>query len=255
MDSRPHTKPAPPAASVPSAEPHGYLHESRRPLNSLLLILLPLIVYQAFALKYGTHLLAPQHLAKFLGYFGATAPLLPPALIAVVLLVQHFAHRRSWEFQPLVLLGMLIESVAWVLPVLALNHFTRMPMQAGSAATQSAGPSQFLRQALQGLGAGIYEEFIFRLVLAGVIIFLLADILEFRREVAAVVAIFIQAALFSLYHLQRPELTGHAPFPWGPFVFRTFAGAYLGGLYVLRGYGITVGAHAMWNLYVAWINT
>jgi hypothetical protein len=167
-----------------------------------------------------------------------------------VLLAQHFLERCKWTFQPAVMLGMLAESFAWVLPMLALSHFTSQPM----AATAPAAPSQFVRQALQGLGAGIYEEFLFRLVLAGMILFILADLLEFRRDVSAIVAIFAQAALFSLYHLSHAQVTGAAPFPWSPFVFRMLAGAYLGGLYVLRGYGITVGTHAVWNFYVAWIN-
>jgi hypothetical protein len=230
----------------------GYIRQARRPLNCLLFIILPLALYQAFALKYGTQLLAPQDLAKLMAYFGAgaSAALLPPALIVVVLLAQHFFERRAWVFQPTVLLGMLAESAAWVLPMLALSYFTRQPM----TATTSAAPSQFARQALQGLGAGIYEEFIFRLMLAGLILFVLAGLLEFRRDASAVVAIFAQAALFSLYHLSHAQVTGEAAFPWSPFVFRMLAGAYLGALFILRGYGITVGTHAVWNLYVAWIS-
>jgi len=230
-----------------ASDPRGYVYESRRPLNSLLLIILPLAAYQFFALRYGSKLLAPRDMARFLRYFGATAALLGPALIVVVLLVQHFVQRRRWTFQPGVLLGMLAESVVWVLPLVAMFHFTRTPMQA----TSSAAPGTFVSDCIQGIGAGIYEEFIFRLALAGLLLFIFADLLEFRRDVSAVVAIFIQATLFSLYHFSHEELTGAAPFPWSPFIFRMLAGAYLGGLYVLRGYGITVGAHAAWNLYVA----
>lgn len=249
-------RPAPSQASIPAGEPHGYVYESRRPLNSLLFILVPLAAYQVFALMYGTRLLAPRDLARVLEYFGATATLLPAALIVTVLLVQHFVHRKRWSFQPVVLLGMLAESVVWVLPMLAMSHFIRVPMTAQTApAAGSAAPSRFVREALQGLGAGIYEEFIFRLAIAGLILFVLADVLEFKREFAALAAIVIQALLFSAYHFTQAELTGQAPFPWGPFIFRMVAGVYLGGLYVLRGYGITVGAHAAWNAYVAWVST
>jgi len=231
----------------------GYIRQAQRPLNCLMFIILPLALYQTFALRYGTQLLAPIDLARLLAYFGAgaSAALLPPALIVVVLLVQHLFQSSKWTFQPSVLLGMLGESFAWVPPMLALSHFTSQPM---TATTSAAAPSQFARQALQGLGAGIYEEFLFRLVLAGLIVFVLADLLEFRRDISAVVAIFAQAVLFSLYHLSHAEVTGAAAFPWSLFVFRMLAGAYLGALYILRGYGITVGTHAVWNLYVAWIS-
>ncbi len=231
---------------------YGYIRQAQRPLNCLMFIILPLALYQTFALRYGTQLLAPRDLARLLAYFGAgaSAALLPPALIVVVLLVQHFIERSKWTFHPAVLLGMLGESFAWVLPMLALSHFTSQPM----AATTGAAPGQFARQALQGLGAGIYEEFIFRLVLAGLILFVLAGLLEFRKDASAVVAIFAQAVLFSLYHLSHAQVTGAAAFPWSLFVFRMLAGAYLGALFILRGYGIAVGTHAVWNLYVAWGN-
>ncbi len=228
----------------------GYIRHAQRPLNCLLFILVPLTLYQAFALRYGTRLLAPQDLGRLLAYFGATDTLLPPALIVAVLLIQHTLHRYKWTIHPGVLLGMLAESFVWVLPMLALSHFTSDSM----AATTRAAPTRFTQQVLQGLGAGIYEEFIFRLVLIGLILLVMVEVLEFRKDVSAVIAIFAQAILFSLYHLSHAQVTGAVPFPWSPFVFRMFAGAYLGGLYVLRGYGITVGTHAVWNLYVAWVS-
>jgi len=228
----------------------GYIRQAQRPLNCLLFILAPLVLYQSFAMRYGTQLLAPRDLGRLLAYFGATDWVLPPALIVAVLLIQHALHRYKWTFQPSALLGMLAESFVWVLPMLALSHFTSNSM----AATTRAAPSDFSRQVLQGLGAGIYEEFIFRLVLIGLILLVLVEVLEFRKDASAVVAIFAQAVLFSLYHLSHAQVTGTAPFPWSPFVFRMFAGAYLGGLYVLRGYGVTVGTHAVWNIYVAWVS-
>ena len=228
----------------------GYIQQAQRPLNCLLFILAPLVLYQGFAVRYGTQLLAPRDLGRLLAYSGATDRWLPPALIVAVLLIQHTLHRYKWTIQPAVLLGMLAESFAWVLPMLVLSHFTSTPM----TVTTREAPSPFTQQVLQGLGAGIYEEFIFRLVLIGLILLVLAEVLEFRKDVSAVIAVFAQAILFSLYHLSHAQVTGVTDFPWSPFAFRMFAGAYLGGLYVLRGYGITVGTHAVWNLYVAWVS-
>ena len=81
----------------------GYIRQAQRPLNCLLFIILPLALYQAFALRYGTQLLAPRDLARLLAYFGASAALLAPALIVGVLLAQHFLERCKWTFQPAVL--------------------------------------------------------------------------------------------------------------------------------------------------------
>ncbi|MBL7220750.1 MAG: CPBP family intramembrane metalloprotease, partial [Phycisphaerae bacterium] len=34
------------------------------------------------------------------------------------------------------------------------------------------------------------------------------------------------------------------------FTFRIVAGLYLGVLFILRGFGVAVGTHVMWNIYV-----
>lgn len=61
--------------------------------------------------------------------------------------------------------------------------------------------------------------------------------------------------LFSLYHLTGQQLSGKVAFPWAAFIFRMLAGVYLGGLYVCRGFGIAVGTHAVWNLWVAMLKS
>ena len=229
----------------------GYVRLTQRPLNCLAFILVPLIVYQAYTLRYGTELLAPRDVARLLRYFGATAGVLPPLLIVVVLLLQHLTHRHPWRIQPTVLGGMLIESVLWVVPLFSLNYFTSRLLAAGA----STRPTAWLQQVLQAVGAGIYEEFLFRLVFISLVLLIFVDVLELRRDVAAVSAVVLGAVLFSLYHFSHAQLTGQTAFAWGHFTFRTLAGVYLGGLYVCRGFGIAVGTHAFWNVCVAWVNS
>jgi len=92
-------------------------------------------------------------------------------------------------------------------------------------------------------------------VLVGLLVLLLMHVIGLRKTSSAVTAIAIGAVLFSLYHLSGEQLAGQAPLPWGDLVFRTLAGVYLGGVYVCRGFGISVGTHAAWNLLVAFINS
>lgn len=227
----------------------GYIRLTQRPLNSLAFILVPLLIYQAYALAYGTQLLAPRDLGRLLRYFGATAGFLPPLLILVVLLAQHILSRYPWRVHPVALGGMVAESLFWVLPVLGLSYFTS-PFLAAAPAI-----SPFARAAVQGLGAAIYEEFIFRLAFIGLLLVLLMHVLELRKERSAVLAIVVTGALFSLYHLTGQQLSGKVAFPWAAFIFRMLAGVYLGGLYVCRGFGIAVGTHAVWNLWVAMLKS
>jgi len=227
----------------------GYVRLTQRPLHSLLFILIPLVVYHIYALRHDTELLAPRDVGRLLRYFGATAGVLPPLLILVVLALQHVIHRHPWKVEPIALAGMLIESAVWVLPLFALSHFTGRFLSAGTATR----PASAVRQVLQALGAGIYEEFIFRLVFLSLMLLILVDLLSLRKELAAVAAILLGAMLFSLYHLSRDQLSGVAAFPWGGAIFRALAGAYLGGLYVCRGFGIAAGTHAFWNIWVAFL--
>ena len=99
------------------------------------------------------------------------------------------------------------------------------------------------------VGAGIYEEFLFRLWLICLSLLVFVDLLKLRREAVASVAVVLGGALFSLYHFSGEQMAWEV-FPWGLFVFRAMAGWYLGALFCLRGFGITVGAHALFNVFV-----
>ena len=60
--------------------------------------------------------------------------------------------------------------------------------------------------------------------------------------------IITSAVLFSAYHYLGAE--GALPFNMSVFLFRTMAGIYFAGVYVFRGFGIVVGAHAIYDLIV-----
>jgi hypothetical protein len=236
-----------------------YVRLTLRPLNSLALIIVPLLVYHFCSARYGTSLLAPRHLGMVLGYFGASAAFLPPLLVAAVLLGQQAFSRFPWRIQLVALGGMVLESFAWTLPLMGLFYITsRLKLAAeGAASVEEATtlPSAFAQSCLQALGAGIYEEFMFRLVLVGLMIAALVHVLQMRRELADVLAILAGAVLFSLYHFSTEQFAQGDGFPWGQFVFRALAGGYLGGLYVGRGFGIVVGTHTVWNIWVAYLRS
>jgi len=44
------------------------------------------------------------------------------------------------------------------------------------------------------------------------------------------------------------------PFNWAEFVFRTLAGVYFAVLFAVRGFGITAGTHALYDIMAAVIN-
>ena len=62
--------------------------------------------------------------------------------------------------------------------------------------------------------------------------------------------VVLSAVSFSLYHYQLPWLfcSGSEQFEWQSFVFRALAGIYFGMIFMWRGFGLTAGAHASYDI-------
>ena len=221
---------------------NSYWLETLKPLHCLLFVL-PLLVFFHLGTQQ-TGLLAEHWLKKILSPFGGTAVCLPPLAIVSVLLGQHLFKRDRWEIHPRVLGGMCVESVLWIIPLIAVSHITALIFLA--ATTQ---PSS-LDSIRVGIGAGIYEEFIFHLLAIGLIMAIFIDGMSAPKVPTAILAVVATAILFSLSHLNVPPFYASEPFSTHAFVSRIAAGSYLGAIFILRGFGVAVGAHVMWNIYV-----
>ncbi|MBR57195.1 MAG: hypothetical protein CMH54_03960 [Myxococcales bacterium] len=98
-------------------------------------------------------------------------------------------------------------------------------------------------------GAGVYEELIFRmLMIAG----LLAWLESGGRKAPFIhtsIALIISSVVFSLAHYLGPE-----SFQLYTFLYRTFAGLLLGGIFLVRGLAVAVYTHVMYNLWAFLLN-
>ena len=235
-------------------DPNSYANLTHRPINNLVFVLPALIFFQAGTMMYGSNLLAPRDLGKLLRFFGGTASYLPALLIVTVLVVQHIVRRDRWRAQYWVVACMLGEAVGWTLPLLALSQLTAKAFPSAVAQVLQATDqtSAVMPQVLLAVGAGLYEEFIFRLALVSVALLLFVDIFELPRNAVALAAVAVSAILFSIYHLSVAQLTDWSHFPAFALTFRMLAGVYLGGLYLLRGFAVAVGTHTLWNLLVVY---
>ncbi|MBI5725814.1 MAG: CPBP family intramembrane metalloprotease [Planctomycetes bacterium] len=222
--------------------PDGYYWQTQRPLNGLIFLLPAMAFFHICAFVWGSGLLAPAFIAWSMNLWGPASGLLPAMVVVTVLLFQQSAHRFGWSVSPLALAGMLAESVLWCVPLAAMGCLTGW---ATNAAAQPDGVSGLTGQLAQACGAGIYEEFIFRLVVISLILFFMVDLLKLPHGRSAVVAIVLSALAFSACHF----LVGAAAFYWPRFIFLSTAGLLWGGLYVLRGFGIAAGAHIAWDVY------
>jgi CAAX prenyl protease-like protein len=142
--------------------------------------------------------------------------------------------------------AMLFGGVAATLTVLLLPRLALAgPFWAGLA----PGPElSSASQLMISLGAGIYEELLFRVVLVSVLIWLATTLFHWRRSSASVFAVLVAALIFSAFHYVGPY---GDRLDLRSFVFRAVAGVLFSGLYVLRGFGITAWTHALYDVLLA----
>jgi membrane protease YdiL (CAAX protease family) len=98
------------------------------------------------------------------------------------------------------------------------------------------------------IGAGIYEELLFRMVAIALVHFVVVDLLRFSHRAGAISAILISAFAFTSYHGVLDG--GEAGVQWASAVFFFLSGLYFAGLFVVRGFGIAVGVHAAYDILV-----
>lgn len=96
------------------------------------------------------------------------------------------------------------------------------------------------------IGAGVYEELVFRVLLVGGLYLLLRRIVT-RPAVGYLVAAVLGAAIFSFVHYLGPF--GDV-FTLASFAFRFFFGLALNGLFLWRGFGVAAWTHALYDVMV-----
>jgi hypothetical protein len=235
------------AASDP-APVDRYLASSRRPL-AILAFLLPLILaYEAglaVVLRTTDGVLtnkAHEALLNFFDVFGIAASgglYFGGAVIVVVLLVWHVLNREPWRVDPAVPGLMALESLVQAIPLILLGLFmaNRRPLTgAADLAELDLGA-----QLAISVGAGLYEELLFRMLLIALIHTLLVDLAGMLHDLGTCIAVGVSAALFAWYH--RPDEIAAV-------VFYVLAGLYFGAVFFWRGFGIVAGAHTCYDVVV-----
>jgi hypothetical protein len=232
----------------------SYLRSTRHPWPSLLFVLPLVIAYEAgVAVLGGPH---PESLRNGadnwlrvgLTRVGISWVWLPPAVLLALMAVWTWKRRGERPNEVLaVLSGMVLESVAYAIGLWGVSRALGPVLEEFGIelATGSAEPA--VGQVITYLGAGIYEEALFRLVLFSCLLQLLR-LVDVNRIVAVALAASASALLFSAAHHIGPY---GQPYSNYLFLFRLIAGLYFAVLFQVRGFGIAVGAHACYNLMVS----
>jgi hypothetical protein len=219
-----------------------YAEESRSLGNSALLTAPVVLAYEVGLLLLGDR--AVRNAADALIDQGLTA-LGRPAALAINLLVLAavvvYALRKApRKVTPLgLLLPVLLESALYAcLLAPALSIIGRRMM----AAPASQG---FLEGLVLSLGAGFYEELVFRLAAVGGVLTLLERVFRVTSGWVTLAVLVGSALLFSWFHHAGP---GGEPFTTRVFVMRSVAGILLGGVFIVRGFGVACYTHLIYDV-------
>jgi membrane protease YdiL (CAAX protease family) len=226
----------------------GYWTESRRPLASLVFLVPLLVLYESGVLLFGVQNGADVFMRRVLDLLGFGQHFLLPILTVGLLLAWNHVQHQPWRLSGGIVSAMAAESiflavVLWLISVMQNILFAvlsnPLPLSIGGN----------LKQAIGYLGAGIYEELLFRLVLLS----LTAWVFRRARMKAArsmLTAAILTSLAFSVAHHVGPY---GEPFRWFAFTFRFLAGMFFSVVFTYRGFGIAAGSHAAYDILVGFL--
>jgi xanthosine utilization system XapX-like protein len=219
-------------------------------LQSLYFLLPLLAVYEigALTLLSDQQLTATRLLGQFFSLFGVTGVHLPGIAVVGALLGMHVARKKDpWTPELKLYPVMWSESLVLALPLFVLmTVLLREPAPAASLA--QVDWSLWRRDMVIGIGAGIYEELLFRLVAIAAIHAITKDLLSLPEEACMILSVVISSLGFALIHFTFAG--GQHPFHATKMLFFTVAGLYFAAIYLTRGFGIVVAVHALYDVLV-----
>jgi hypothetical protein len=241
--------------------PTSYWTATRRPFPSLLLVAPLVIAYEWAVIWLGgatpgkLRTGADTWMRNALAALGVDDRWLLPLLLVVILLGWQVVSYRDWRFSPGILAGMVVESLVWAVMLVGISRlidagFSYLEQRGTGVLAIGPGEHHALVSSLIGyVGAGIYEETLFRLILVPAFYWSLR-LLQAPQVLAITFAVTGSALLFTLAH--HAGSPGEA-FTWFAFIFRWMAGVFFAWAFVLRGFGVAVGTHAIYDILVGWI--
>lgn len=231
-----------------------------------------------------------QNLLESMGFGVKFAWVAPPLAVVLILIALQITSGKQWRIWLRDIPRMAFECILLTIPLLVLTLFmgssaelegnisrfdnnkrqtqtVSLPVcssvTGGNLSLLSAEDGEVMQEQsllaniVTGIGAGIYEELVFRLILICLLMLLFQDVLRLTHKNSIILSVLISAALFSAHHhidLLSGQPNANDPFNSIRFAFRTIAGIYFAVLFAIRGFGITAGTHAFYDIIATIIN-
>jgi len=207
-------------------------------------------------------------------WLGVTGYYLPGLMVVAVLLAWHIVRKDPWRIDGLLLVGMFGEALALAMPLVAFTKVLAIEGVTASATSTAAstmtgvftsgtasgaisgvtstatGGSAWQAALVFSFGAGVYEELLFRLVAIAALHLFLVDYLALPEHIGEWAAVTLPILAFAWYHFDARA----NPFSFGKCFFYLVAGGYFTAVYLLRGFGVAAGCHALFDVMVVLLN-
>ncbi len=177
----------------------------------------------------------------YLGFIGG---------VCLALLLAMAWLKKKQQIDRTVFVPMLLESVLYALTMGSFIVFV-MTQVLGISPRLAVGSTleqaSIVTRVVMSVGAGLYEETVFRLGLLAGLVVLFERVVQMRRWAAVLFAFLLSALVFSAVHHIPPY---GDPFGLGVFTFRVLAGVFFGLLFWFRGFAVAVYTHAFYDIWV-----
>lgn len=228
-----------------------YLAETRDPYTNAILVLPLFVAYQIGILATGGVRNGVDFMTDYLFalagndygvYIAINFGLVLALGVALVVL------RKSGDFDASVWPWVIVESTVYgaflgTAVVTIMQQFGLGELLASGA----AGQLGTFDKLVLSIGAGLYEELVFRLFLMGGLYLAVRRFTESSKWFAATVGVLLSSLAFSGIHYVGSMAD---TFALGSFLFRFLAGILLAVIFYLRGFAIAVYTHAIYDIFV-----
>ena len=230
---------------------NAYASETMRPIVCLAFVL-PLLLFYEFGSIFTDQLDGKSGIDRWLHQFMETLGfghlVVLPILTMGVLLFWHHKLSDGWNFQPQVLLGMIVECCGLgVILYFAGNAVHELLSASGTVDTLSIGNQSGCSwsRTVAFIGCGVYEELIFRLLMLSGLVWMINRFSSIA--IAKTIGTVVVSLLFSALHYNLINPNG-ADFETFSFIFRFSASVFFCVLFLFRGFGIAAGTHCTYDV-------
>ena len=191
----------------------------------------------------GVRISAEVWMKRLLVNFGASSlTVLGLAVIAIGFAVIYYERKKEIPIRSHYFLWMIGESVVYAIALgIVVGTTVGFIFSAFPAPQESMS---ILQQVALSLGAGLYEELLFRVVLVSGVFYII-NLFGSNSNRSYFITAVIAALIFSAVHY-----TGSLgdTFTLSSFTFRFLFGLALNALYIVRGFGVAAWTHAIYDL-------